>query len=56
MNKKQLEAFAKGAAKGIKTEQDLAECRQILTKITFEVALNAELDAHMHHLRINHCF
>ena len=34
MNKKELEAFAKEAAKGIKTEKDLAEFSQMLTKIT----------------------
>ena len=47
MNKKELEAFAKEAAKGIKTEKDLAEFSQMLTKITVEAALNAELDAHL---------
>ena len=38
MNKKELEAFAKEAAKTIKTEQDLNEFRQMLTKITVEAA------------------
>jgi transposase-like protein len=47
MNKKELEAFAKEAAKGIKTEKDLAEFSQMLTKITVEAALNAELDEHL---------
>lgn len=47
MNKKELEAFAKEAAKGIKTEKDLAEFSQMLTKITVEAALNAELDTHL---------
>ena len=47
MNKKELEAFALKAAKGIKTEQDLAEFSQMLTKITVEAALNAELDEHL---------
>ena len=42
MKKDTLEAFAKEAAKGIKTQQDLAEFSQILTKITVEAALNAE--------------
>jgi putative transposase len=46
MNRKELEAFAKDAAKGIKTEKDLAEFSQMLTKITVEAALNAELDEH----------
>lgn len=47
MNKKELEAFAKQAAKGIKSEQDLADFRKILTKITVEAALNAELEEHL---------
>ena len=47
MDKKQLEAIAKEAAKGIKTEQDLNEYRQILTKIAVEAALNVELDEHL---------
>jgi putative transposase len=34
MNKKALEAFAKQAAKRIKSEQDLTDFRKILTKIT----------------------
>jgi transposase-like protein len=47
MNKKELEAFAKQAAKGIKSEQDLTDFRRILTKITVEAALNAELEEHL---------
>ncbi len=47
MNKEALEAFAREAAKGIKTEQDLNEFRQMLTKVTVEHALNAELDDHL---------
>ena len=47
MNKKQIEAFAREAAKSIKTESDLNDFRQILTKITVETALNAELDEHL---------
>ena len=33
MNKKELEAFARKAAKGLKTEKDLNEFNQILTKV-----------------------
>ena len=33
MNKKDLEAFAREAAKSLKTEKDLNEFSQILTKI-----------------------
>ena len=47
MNKEQLEAFAREAAKSIKTESDLNDFRQILTKVTVETALNAELDDHL---------
>lgn len=47
MNKEMLEAFAREAAKGIKTEQDLNDFRQMLTKVTVEHALNAELDDHL---------
>ena len=47
MNPKDLEAFAKEAAKSIKTESDLDAFRQMLTKVTVEAALNAELDDHL---------
>jgi len=47
MNKTELEAFAREAAKSIKTEKDLNNFSQMLTKITVEAALNAELDDHL---------
>lgn len=47
MNKKDLQALANTAAKSIKTEADLNEFRQMLTKITVEAALNGELDHHL---------
>ena len=47
MNKKELAAFAREAAKGIKTEKDLADFSRMLKKITVETALNAELDDHL---------
>jgi len=47
MDKQQLEAFAREAAKSIRTESDLNDFRQMLTKITVETALNAELDEHL---------
>ncbi len=47
MNKEELQALGLAAAKNIKTEQDLNEFRQILTKISVEAALNAELDDHL---------
>ena len=47
MNRKELEAFAREAAKSIKTEKDLNDFSQMLTKITVEAALNAELGEHL---------
>ncbi len=47
MNTKELEAFAKEAAKNIKSEADLNDFRAMLTKVTVEAALNAELDDHL---------
>jgi len=47
MNKKELEAFAREAAKGIKTEQDLNDFSLMMTKVTVEAALNAELEEHL---------
>jgi transposase-like protein len=47
MNRKELEAFAKEAAKGIKTPQDLNDFSRMLKKITVEAALNAEMDEHL---------
>lgn len=47
MNKKELEAFAREAAKSIKTEKELNDFSQMLTKITIEAALNAELETHL---------
>ncbi len=47
MNKKELEAFARKAAKSIKTEKDLCDFSQMLKKIAVETALNVELDDHL---------
>ena len=47
MKKEELHAIAQEAAKNIKTEHDLNELRAMLTKITIETALNAELDDHL---------
>ena len=47
MNKQDLEAFAREAAKTLKSEQDLNDFSRMLTKITVEAALNAELDDHL---------
>jgi len=47
MKKKELQAIAKAAIHNIKTEADINEFRQMLSKITVETALNAELDDHL---------
>ena len=47
MNRKELEAFAKEAAKGIKTPEDLNDFSRMLKKITVEAALNAEMEEHL---------
>ena len=51
MKKQDLEAFAREVAKGLKTEQDLNEFSQMLTKVTVEAALNAELEDHLGYAR-----
>jgi transposase-like protein len=47
MNKEELQEIAQAAAKNIKTEQDLNEFREMLTKITVEAALNGEMTDHL---------
>lgn len=47
MDKKQLEAFTREAAKSINTESDLNDFRQMLTNLTVQVVLNAELGDHL---------
>jgi Transposase and inactivated derivatives len=47
MNLEELQKIAKLAAKNLKTEQDLNEFSAMLTKISVEAALNAELDEHL---------
>ncbi len=47
MKKEELLAIAQAAAKNIKTEYDLSELTKMLSKITIEAALNAELDDHL---------
>lgn len=47
MNKKELQSLAQTAAQSIKTEADLNEFRQMLTKITVEAALNGEMYHHL---------
>lgn len=38
MNRKELEAFAREAAKSLKTEKDLSDFSRMLKKITVEAA------------------
>ncbi|MCK5870665.1 MAG: IS256 family transposase [Methyloprofundus sp.] len=42
-----IQALAAEAAKNIKSEQDLHEFKKVLTKLTLETVLNAELDDHL---------
>jgi len=47
MKKEDLKELAQAAAKNIKSEADLNELKQMLTKMTLETVLNAELDDHL---------
>ena len=47
MKQSEIEAFARKAAQGIKTEKDLCDFSRILKKVAVETALNAELDEHL---------
>lgn len=47
MKQEELEAFTLKASKGIKTQKDQLNFTQMLTKITVEATLNAELDDHL---------
>lgn len=47
MKEEDLLVIAKEAAKNIKSEQDLSQLTKMLSKITIEAALNAELDDHL---------
>ena len=51
MKKQGVGAFAREVAKGRKTEEDLNEFSQMLTKVTVEAALNAELEDHLGYAR-----
>ena len=51
MKKEELQALGESFAKNIKTEQDLNEFRKMLTKMTVETALNAELEDHLGYAR-----
>lgn len=49
MDKKKLKVLAAELVKGLKTEADLNQFSRMLTKLTVETALNAELTAHLGH-------
>ncbi|WP_413772411.1 transposase [Salmonella enterica] len=49
MDDKKLKALAAELAKGLKTEADLNQFSRMLTKLTVETALNAELTDHPGH-------
>ncbi|RUQ78336.1 IS256 family transposase [Legionella septentrionalis] len=51
MKREELEAFAREAAKSLKTEKDLNDFSRMLSKITVEAALNAELEEHLGYSR-----
>ncbi len=49
MDENKLKALAAELAKGLKTEADLNQFSRMLTKLTVETALNAELTDHLGH-------
>lgn len=49
MNEQKLKDLAAEFTKGIKTEDDLNQFTRLLTKLTVETALNAELTEHLGH-------
>lgn len=49
MDEKKLKALAAELAKGLKTDADLNQFSRMLTKLTVETALNAELTDHLGH-------
>ncbi|HHG9233052.1 IS256 family transposase [Klebsiella variicola] len=49
MDENKLKALASELAKGLKTEADLNQFSRMLTKLTVETALNAELTDHLGH-------
>lgn len=51
MDEKKLKALAAEFAKGIKTKADLNQLARMLTKLTVETALNAELTEHLGHTK-----
>ncbi len=54
MDENKLKALAAELAKGLKTKADLNQFSQMLTKLTVETALNAELTDHPGHEKNTH--
>lgn len=54
MDENKLKALAAVLAKGLKTKADLNQFSQMLTKLTVETALNAELTDHPGHEKNMH--
>lgn len=53
MDEKKLKALTAELAKGLKTEVDLNQFSRMLTKLTVETALNAELTGHLGHEKMH---
>ena len=51
MNKKEVEALAREAAKGLKTEADVTELSRAFRKVLIESMLDAEMDDHLGYAR-----
>lgn len=49
MDENKLKVLAAELAKGLKTEADLNQFFRMLTKLTVETALNAEVSEHLGH-------
>ncbi len=58
MKTEDIQALAAEAAKNIRSEKDLNDFKQRLTKMTLETVLNAELDEHLgydKHEKLHRC-
>lgn len=51
MNKKEVEALARKAAKGLKTKADVTELSRAFRKVLIESMLDAEMDEHLGYAR-----
>jgi transposase-like protein len=55
INKKDIEALTKQAAKIIKATTDLSDLTQVLTNVAVEAALNNELEEYLGYSRHDQC-